>query len=262
MYYYGVYGNNDYRDYLAHYGRKGMKWGKNIFGSDQQYNTLSRQRATTDINATKRRLQELASSTKKSFNNTTGFAKYTVKSGINKYRVRGTGRSALETVGNAAKTAGVAVQYGALVAERAVADAVHYSYQALKQAKKKVMAFGKSVINKISGLGKSIWSKISGSAKGIAGWAKGAYDKGKNFVSGVFKKAGAVIKNTYNSAKTSVSNKATDIKKGVDKYKSSRAGGYSISTSVKNAARASSNSEKKRKRKALRNEINKTSYSN
>ena len=22
------YGNNDYRDYLAHYGKKGMKWGK------------------------------------------------------------------------------------------------------------------------------------------------------------------------------------------------------------------------------------------
>lgn len=27
------YGNNDYRDYLAHYGVKGMEWGKHKFGS-------------------------------------------------------------------------------------------------------------------------------------------------------------------------------------------------------------------------------------
>ena len=26
------YGNNDYRDYLEHYGVKGMKWGKHLFG--------------------------------------------------------------------------------------------------------------------------------------------------------------------------------------------------------------------------------------
>lgn len=26
------YGNNDYRDYLAHHGVKGMKWGKHLFG--------------------------------------------------------------------------------------------------------------------------------------------------------------------------------------------------------------------------------------
>lgn len=26
------YGNNDYRDYIAHYGVKGMKWGKHLFG--------------------------------------------------------------------------------------------------------------------------------------------------------------------------------------------------------------------------------------
>ena len=28
------YGNNDYRDYLAHYGVKGMEWGKHKFGSN------------------------------------------------------------------------------------------------------------------------------------------------------------------------------------------------------------------------------------
>lgn len=32
MYYYG---NNDYRDYLAHFGVKGMKWGKHLFGEDK-----------------------------------------------------------------------------------------------------------------------------------------------------------------------------------------------------------------------------------
>ena len=32
------YGNNDYRDYLAHYGIKGMKWGKHLFGLDNRWN--------------------------------------------------------------------------------------------------------------------------------------------------------------------------------------------------------------------------------
>lgn len=30
------YGNNDYRDYLAHYGKKGMKWGKHVKLSPQE----------------------------------------------------------------------------------------------------------------------------------------------------------------------------------------------------------------------------------
>ena len=41
------YGGNDYRDYIAHYGVKGMKWGKHLF---DLYDNLSGGRLTTIIN--------------------------------------------------------------------------------------------------------------------------------------------------------------------------------------------------------------------
>ena len=31
------YGNNDWRDYLAHYGVKGMKWRHHKYKSEQSY---------------------------------------------------------------------------------------------------------------------------------------------------------------------------------------------------------------------------------
>ena len=37
------YGHNDYRDYIAHHGVKGMKWGKHLFGL---YDTLTGGRLT------------------------------------------------------------------------------------------------------------------------------------------------------------------------------------------------------------------------
>ena len=44
------YGGNDYRDYLAHYGVKGMKWGKHLF---DWYDSHSGGRLTTILNTRK-----------------------------------------------------------------------------------------------------------------------------------------------------------------------------------------------------------------
>lgn len=38
---------NDYRDYIAHYGVKGMKWHKHLFGRDDDERSNDRHRSST-----------------------------------------------------------------------------------------------------------------------------------------------------------------------------------------------------------------------
>lgn len=153
MEYYGIYGsNNDYRNYLAHYGRKGMKWGKNIFGDESQDRAYARnrERATADINDAKKRMQAHARLTGKS--TTLGG---NIKSGI--------------------RTAGAAVEYGALVAERAVADAARATSKFVRKAGRAVIDAGKKAWEGI----KSFFKDPIGNLKKAA---KSVYDKGKNLL--------------------------------------------------------------------------------
>ena len=60
------YSNNDYRDYLAHYGVKGMKWGvRKYMGADGKLTPAGKKRAKADgqgfIPRMKIRAQGLAS---------------------------------------------------------------------------------------------------------------------------------------------------------------------------------------------------------
>lgn len=207
MYYVGTYGNNDYRDYLAHYGRKGMKWGKNLFGDDKAYAQL-KSRLQGNVSQNRLSLGRSASNTARNAGQVKKGLSYTksyltgrsnngstgIRGSETKKYARATGAAVGATARSGVRTAGAAIQYAGSKAQLAAADAIRTGYKAFMTAKKSVIDFGKSTFEKAKGLYGKIKDGFNSTLDNVKSGASDLFNKGKNFISGIFEKAGVAIK--------------------------------------------------------------------